>query len=189
MTRSEIRRLSESFANLRRLMSCVAVLPDSLRRHIVRSFAKLNRPILSSPRSDRRCYLRGQILRRAMPSICLQPTLRAKLLADHLFLRSRRPRTSPPRALQRSRARNTGSFWRDRIIPETSRLISRQSVNAIWLDTHHRFALDSHLTYVSGFSGRRPGRRSDGSELSAMPDRWGDRARCRLSHQPGRGEG
>ena len=27
------------------------------------------------------------------------------------------------------------------------------SVNAIWLDTHRRFAIDSHLTYVSGFSG------------------------------------
>jgi dienelactone hydrolase len=27
------------------------------------------------------------------------------------------------------------------------------SVNAIWLDTHRRFALDGHLTYVSGFSG------------------------------------
>jgi hypothetical protein len=28
-----------------------------------------------------------------------------------------------------------------------------RSVNAIWLDTHLRFALDGHLTYVSGFSG------------------------------------
>jgi len=28
-----------------------------------------------------------------------------------------------------------------------------RSVNAIWLDTHRRFPLDSHLTYVSGFSG------------------------------------
>jgi hypothetical protein len=28
-----------------------------------------------------------------------------------------------------------------------------KSVNAIWLDTHQRFALDAHLTYVSGFSG------------------------------------
>ena len=27
------------------------------------------------------------------------------------------------------------------------------SVNAIWLDTHRRLAIDSHLTYVSGFSG------------------------------------
>jgi predicted esterase len=28
-----------------------------------------------------------------------------------------------------------------------------KSVNAIWQDTHLRFALDAHLTYVSGFSG------------------------------------
>lgn len=28
-----------------------------------------------------------------------------------------------------------------------------KSINAIWQDTHLRFALDSHLTYVSGFSG------------------------------------
>lgn len=27
------------------------------------------------------------------------------------------------------------------------------SVNAIWLDTHRRFALNAHLTYASGFSG------------------------------------
>jgi dienelactone hydrolase len=28
-----------------------------------------------------------------------------------------------------------------------------RSVNAIWLDTHRRFAIDAHQTYVSGFSG------------------------------------
>src|SRR5438445_3048101 len=28
-----------------------------------------------------------------------------------------------------------------------------KSVNAIWQDTHRRFPLDVHLTYVSGFSG------------------------------------
>ncbi len=61
-----------------------------------------------------------------------------------------------------------------------------RSVNAIWQDTHLRFALDGRLTYASGFSG---GARVAGlmaTELRAMPDGRSDRARGRISNQRGR---
>jgi hypothetical protein len=41
-----------------------------------------------------------------------------------------------------------------------------RSVNAVWQDTHRRFALDEHLTYTSGFSG---GARVAGSMALSCP--------------------
>ena len=84
--------------------------------------------------------------------ICLRRTWQSKPWPIIYFFdpggRGRRPVELYKDLAREIRIRHGGVEQFPKLLTDQS-----QSVNAIWQDTHRRFAIDSHLTYVSGFSG------------------------------------